>query len=122
MNSVLREQVLSFNADLPLEKAATIPSRWYFDPDLADLEKRVVFGNTWQVAGRTDSVAEPGSYVTADLAGEPILVVRDLDGTLRAFSNVCRHRGAPLLSDPCGKVSKLRCRYHGWTYDLTGRL
>jgi choline monooxygenase len=122
MNAVLREQILSFNADLPLEKAHTIPRRWYFDPDLAELEKRVLFGQTWQVAGRTDSLVEPGAYVTANLASEPILVVRDLDGVLRAFSNVCRHRAAPLLTSPCGKVNKLRCRYHGWTYDLTGRL
>ena len=72
--------------------------------------------------GRTDQVAEPGTYFTADLAGEPLAIVRDGDGVLRAFYNVCRHRAAQVINEPCGQVSKLRCRYHGWTYDLTGRL
>src|SRR5205823_3122992 len=57
-----------------------------------------------------------------EVAGEPLLVVRDGDGVLRAFFNVCRHRAAPLLSEPCGTATKLRCPYHGWTYDLAGRL
>src|SRR5262249_36965961 len=63
-----------------------------------------------------------GSYLTAEIAGEPIVVVRGEDGILRAFFNVCRHRAAPILNEPCGTASKLRCRYHGWTYDLAGRL
>jgi choline monooxygenase len=67
-------------------------------------------------------VAEPGCYLTADVAGEPVAVVRDGDGTLRAFANVCRHRAACVLTEPQGKASRLRCRYHGWTYDLAGRL
>jgi choline monooxygenase len=67
-------------------------------------------------------VAAPGTYLTAEVAGLPILVVRDRDGVLRAFFNVCRHRAAPLMTDACGTASRLRCRYHGWTYDLTGAL
>jgi choline monooxygenase len=122
MTSPLRRELEAFNPDLPLERARTIPSRWYHDPDIASLERRAVFGNSWQMVGRADSVAEPGSFLTADIAGEPILVLRDQEGTLRAFFNVCRHRAAPLLTQPCGQVSKLRCRYHGWTYDLAGRL
>ncbi len=122
MNPILRDQILAFDAELPLEQAHTIPSRWYFDPELAELEKRVLFDGSWQLAGRAEAVAEPGGFMTTDIAGEPILVLRDGDGVLRAFANVCRHRAAPLLTQPCGKVSKLRCRYHGWTYDLAGRL
>jgi choline monooxygenase len=72
--------------------------------------------------GRLDQVALPGSFLTADIAGEPVLVVRDGDGVLRAFANVCRHRAAPLLTAPQGQATRLRCRYHGWTYDLAGRL
>src|SRR5206468_6505749 len=72
--------------------------------------------------GRTDQVAAPGAFVTAEVAGEPILVVRDGQGTLRAFYNVCRHRAAQVINEPHGRVTKLRCRYHGWTYDLSGRL
>jgi choline monooxygenase len=67
-------------------------------------------------------VATPGSFLTADVAGEPIVVVRGDDNVLRAFFNVCRHKAAPILNEPCGTATKLRCRYHGWTYDLAGKL
>ncbi|MBY0458362.1 MAG: Rieske 2Fe-2S domain-containing protein, partial [Gemmataceae bacterium] len=72
--------------------------------------------------GRTEQVAKPGQFLTADVAGEPVLVVRAEDGILRAFFNVCRHRAARICTDECGTVTKLRCRYHGWTYDLSGNL
>jgi choline monooxygenase len=122
MSKPLRQDLARFDGALPLERARTIPASWYFKPDIYEAERRVVFGGTWQVVGRTDQVAEAGSFLTADIAGEPILVVRDTEGVLRAFVNVCRHRAAPLLCQPEGKVTKLRCRYHGWTYDLAGRL
>ncbi len=122
MHETVRRLVLDYNADLPLEQAHTISARWYTDPDLAELERRAVFGDSWQLVGRCETLTEPGSFLTADVAGEPILVLRDPAGQLRAFANVCRHRAALLLTEPCGKVTKLRCRYHGWTYDLTGRL
>jgi choline monooxygenase len=86
------------------------------------LERDAVFARTWQVVGRCEQVKEPGAYITANIAGEPVLAVRGDDGTLRAFFNVCRHRAAPILNEPCGTASKLRCRYHGWTYDLAGNL
>jgi choline monooxygenase len=111
-----------FDPNLPLELARTIPNTWYFDRALHDRERRTVFGDTWQCVGRVEQVANPGDYLTAEIAGEPVLVVRGDDGVLRAFFNVCRHRAAPLLTEPCGTATKLRCRYHGWTYDLTGRL
>jgi choline monooxygenase len=122
MTTALRELLAAFDADLPLERAQTIPAAWYRDPELYALERRAVFGDTWQAAGRLDLLAEPGSFVTAELAGEPLLLVRGDDGELRAFFNVCRHRAAPLLTAASGRVSRLRCRYHGWTYDLAGRL
>jgi len=122
MSLSLTEKLAAFDATLPLERARTIPSAWYFDPEIYAAECRHVFGGSWVVAGRTDQVAAPGAFVTAEVAGEPILVVRDGQGTLRAFYNVCRHRAAQVINEPCGRVSKLRCRYHGWTYDLTGRL
>jgi choline monooxygenase len=122
MSATLKAKLDLFDATLPLEKAHTIPSAWYFDPEIYAAERRHVFGGSWQVAGRCDQVAQPGSFLTADIAGEPILVVRDDKGTLRAFHNVCRHRAAQVINEPQGKVTKLRCRYHGWTYDLAGRL
>src|SRR5476651_58935 len=111
-----------FDPRLPLEKARTIPARWYTSTRQADLETSAVFGSTWQIVGRSEQVAKPGDYLTANVAGEPIIVVRGEEGTLRGFFNVCRHRAAPILIEPCGHATKLRCRYHGWTYDLGGAL
>ena len=111
-----------FNPELPLELAKTIPNTWYTDPHILDQEQEAVFADSWQVVGRVEQLRVNGSYITANIAGEPILVVRGDDGMLRGFFNVCRHRAAPLLAEPCGEVTKLRCRYHGWTYDLTGKL
>lgn len=122
MPAGLREKLAAFDGTLPLERARTIPSLWYFDAEIYEAERRGVFGATWQLAGRSDQVKEPGSFMTADIAGEPILVVRDEKGTLRAFHNVCRHKAAQVINEPEGKATRLRCRYHGWTYDLAGRL
>ena len=122
MNSHLQELLARFDPSRPLERASTVPAAWYHDPDLYDLERRAVFAATWQYVGRAEAVARPGSFLTADLAGEPLLVVRDAEGTLRAFYNVCRHRAAPLMTMAEGTATRLRCRYHGWTYDLAGRL
>src|SRR5262245_43266470 len=83
-----------FDEKEPLEAASTIPSLWYHLENVADYERSVIFHDTWQMVGRVDQVTTPGSFFTADLAGEPILVVRGDDGKLRAFSNVCRHRAA----------------------------
>lgn len=118
----LTELLNAFDASLPLSRARTIPSAWYFDPDVYALECRSVFGNSWQYVGRSELVKNPGSYLTVELAGQPILVVRDEKGTLRAFHNACRHRAAQVMNEPCGHATKLRCRYHGWTYDLSGKL
>jgi choline monooxygenase len=111
-----------FDPTLPLARARTIPADWYRDPAVAAAERAVVFGRTWQCVGRTDQVKNPGDFLTADVAGDPVLVVRGEDGVLTGFFNVCRHRAAPLCTGDCGTVTKLRCRYHGWTYDLAGRL
>ena len=118
----LRELLAGFDPDLPLEAPDTIPAAWYSDADIAQAERERVFARRWCIVGRSEQVAAPGAFLTAEIAGQPILVVRDEDGVLRAFLNVCRHRAAPLLTEPCGTVAKLRCRYHGWTYDLAGRL
>jgi choline monooxygenase len=118
----LRDILDRFDASLPLEEAFTIPGSWYTDPRVADLEKRAVFGNTWQALGRADQVAEPGQYITGEIAGEPIVVVRGHDGVLRGFFNVCRHHAAAVMTECAGKADRLRCPYHGWTYGLDGRL
>jgi choline monooxygenase len=111
-----------FDANAPLERASTIPAEWYTDPRIAALERRAVWSRSWQLVARAAQVAAPGEFVTAEVAGEPIVVVRGADGELRAFFNVCRHHAAAVMTAPCGKVDRLRCPYHGWTYDLAGRL
>jgi choline monooxygenase len=111
-----------YDPSVPLEQAWTIPAPWYVDPRVADLELTTVFARTWQLAARVDQVREPGQFVTGELAGEPILVVRGNDGVLRGFFNVCRHHAAAVLEAPAGKASVLRCPYHGWTYSLEGAL
>jgi choline monooxygenase len=117
------EHVLSwFDDAAPLDQASTIPAAWYTDPRIEALERRTVWSRTWQLVGRTAQVAEPGAFVTAEVAGEPVVVVRGADGVLRGFFNVCRHHAAAVMTAPCGKVDRLRCPYHGWTYDLAGQL
>jgi len=111
-----------FDAAAPLDRASTIPSEWYIDPRVAELERSTVWSRSWQLVARAAQVAAPGEFVTAEVAGEPIVVVRGSDGELRGFFNVCRHHAAAVMTAPCGKVDRLRCPYHGWTYDLAGRL
>ncbi len=122
MSAHVTELLNAFNSTLPLSRARTIPSAWYFDPEIYALECEKVFGNTWQYVGRSELVRDAGSFLTVEVAGQPILVVRDEKGTLRAFHNACRHRAAQVINDSCGHATKLRCRYHGWTYDLAGKL
>jgi choline monooxygenase len=99
----------------------TLPFDWYSDPAVLRLERERIFRRTWQYAGRADQVAEPGSFFTCDLGGVPIVVVRDQEGGLRAFLNVCRHRGS-LVCEGEGKRETLQCPYHAWTYGLDGAL
>ena len=99
----------------------TLPWAWYTDPAVLRLERDRVFRRAWQYAGRTDQVAETGAFFTCDLGGIPIVVVRDREGDLRAFLNVCRHRGS-LVCEGEGRRETLQCPYHAWTYDLDGSL
>ncbi len=111
-----------YNPNNPLEQASTIPSPWYFDEEIAELENSAVFGRTWQVVGRADQVQAAGQFLTADIAGEPIVVVRGEDGQLRGFYNVCRHHAAAVVTEPQGCAKQFRCPYHGWTYGIDGAL
>lgn len=115
-----------------LECAETLASRFYTDPAVLALEKERIFMRTWQLVGTLSqpcgevngvkrSIADPETYFTSEVAGEPIVVVRDKAGTLRAFSNVCRHRAGP-IAEGAGCRNVLNCAYHGWTYTLDGRL
>jgi choline monooxygenase len=122
MESTVKEILASYNAAAALPDAYTIPARWYTDPRMAQLELQNVFSRTWQAVGRTAQVEKPGQYVTATVAGEPIVAMRGSDGILRAFYNVCRHHAMTVMNDPCGHAQHMRCPYHGWTYNLEGEL
>jgi choline monooxygenase len=117
------EKILaSYDANAPLAEASTIPAPWYVDSRIAELEAGAVFSKTWQMVGRVEQVERPGQFVTANVAGEPIVVVRGNDGVLRGFYNVCRHHAAAVVTEPCGQASILHCPYHGWNYGLDGSL
>jgi choline monooxygenase len=105
-----------------LAEASTIPAAWYIDERVARLETASVFAGTWQMIGRTEQVEKTGQFVTASVAGEPVVAVRGTDGVLRAFYNVCRHHAAAVVTEPCGQTSILHCPYHGWNYGLDGSL
>ena len=122
MNKPLDQIIKSYNPNAPLEEALTIPSDWYTDDRIYELELRNVVAGSWQCVGRTDQVEEPGQYLTREVAGEPVVIVRGADGILRGFFNVCRHHAAAVMTEPHGKANQLRCPYHGWTYSLGGQL
>jgi choline monooxygenase len=115
-----------------VECAETLASQFYTDPAILTREKEKIFLHTWQLVGTLGqqcgevngvkrTIADPESFFTFDFAGEPIVVTRDKSGTLRAFSNVCRHRAGP-IAQGSGCAHVLHCAYHGWTYTLDGRL
>ncbi|HEX2572358.1 MAG TPA: aromatic ring-hydroxylating dioxygenase subunit alpha [Polyangia bacterium] len=99
-----------------------VPVRNYVSAERLAAEEQVLFRTHPLVVGRVSELPEPGSSLTCEVAGVPLLVVRDGAGDLRAFLNVCRHRGSRLVNEPCGRHKALVCRYHAWTYDLAGRL
>ena len=122
MERSLGELLDLYDAAAPLEEACTIPAPWYLDGRVEQAEREQVFGRNWIAVGRSDQVAAEGQFFTAEIAGEPIVVVRGADGELRAFYNVCRHHAAAVANVACGTVQHLRCPYHGWTYGLDGTL
>ena len=99
----------------------TVPWSWYTDPDVLRREQDRIFLRSWQYVGHTGQAAEPGSYFTGALGLAPVVVTRARDGELRAFLNVCRHRGF-VVAEGSGRRETLQCRYHAWTYGLDGRL
>lgn len=110
------------NVIQPVSSARGLPSECYIDPALFDEEKRSVFFRNWAGIGFASDVPEPGDARPLSFLGQPLLLVRDGEGTLRVFYNVCRHRGMVLVERP-GKIRRvIRCPYHSWCYELDGRL
>ena len=109
------------NASEPFERAHAMPPSVYTSPTFLEKELEHVFAKEWVALGRASSLRKPGDYLTYDLAGQPIFVIRDNDGSLRAMSNVCRHRMSTLL-EGSGNRRAITCPYHAWTYNLDGTL
>ena len=99
----------------------TLPWGWYSDPAVLELERDRIFRRSWQYVGHTGEVAEPASFAATWVGDVPVVLVRDHEDTLRAFLNVCRHRGS-IICDGSGRRETLQCPYHAWTYGLDGRL
>ncbi|HKF71322.1 MAG TPA: aromatic ring-hydroxylating dioxygenase subunit alpha [Stellaceae bacterium] len=108
-------------ARLPVLEAETLPPWCYTSQQFYDREVERVFKRSWNFIGREDELPKAGDYAAYDLVGEPVLIVRDRAGTLRAFANSCRHRGTRLL-DSTGNRRGIICPYHGWAYGLDGKL
>jgi phenylpropionate dioxygenase-like ring-hydroxylating dioxygenase large terminal subunit len=119
INPPVRE--LLANVDVPFETARAMPPSVYTSEDFLKAELDGIFARDWVCVGRASALANPGDYLTFELAGEPILVLRDRDGRLRALSNVCRHRMSTML-EGSGNKRAIVCPYHGWTYNLDGSL
>ncbi|MFG2138233.1 aromatic ring-hydroxylating dioxygenase subunit alpha [Streptomyces sp. NPDC048650] len=102
---------------------ATLPGRYYTDPEIFRQEQEKIFERLWFCAVRGADLAKPGAFRTVRIGRESVLITRNRAGALRAFLNVCRHRGAQLCTEEAGEVRRnLQCPYHAWTYDLDGRL
>lgn len=102
-------------------QSMSLRAETYTDSRWADADVQAIFGRTWQWICHVEKLATPGSYVSATVAGMPVAVVRDRDGGLRAFYNVCKHRAHELLSGS-GTTRNIVCPYHAWTYSLDGQL
>ncbi|MEM7104626.1 MAG: aromatic ring-hydroxylating dioxygenase subunit alpha [Bacteroidota bacterium] len=103
-------------------KAPILPVEAYTSKEWFELEKEKIFSNTWQYAGLIEDLSHPGDYITTQCGNQNILVVKGKDEKLRAFHNICRHRGTQLLRAVGKKQTAITCPYHDWTYNLSGQL
>ncbi len=104
-------------------RAKTLDGQYYTAREIYDAETETIFSKRWMYAGRLSSLPRAGSYVTVQIDNESVIVLLDHDQSVRAFHNVCRHRGTRLCADAQGQFSKsIQCRYHAWTYSLGGSL
>jgi Rieske 2Fe-2S family protein len=105
----------------PVTRARHAPGYVYASPEVFELEKEHIFLKDWLCMGRSEELPGIGDYATFRVLDEPIVIARGEDGALHAYSNICRHRGAEVASG-AGNTRQFSCPYHGWSYDLAGRL
>lgn len=113
------------DGDLPFvanpAQSHTLPARFYLDQEIFEAEKEAIFYKTWHYAGHVSQVAEPRSYFTTKIHQQNVFVAKGTDGVIRAFYNVCAHRGH-LLLEGAGKKNVITCPYHAWAFDFEGNL
>jgi phenylpropionate dioxygenase-like ring-hydroxylating dioxygenase large terminal subunit len=109
-------------ASLPLERARMLPPSAYLSSDLAALEAKRIFEVGWSCIGRVEQIPNAGDYVAYEIAGQPVVAIRQKDGSLKAFSNVCLHRCTTLLQGAGHLKNSIVCPYHAWTYSYEGVL
>ena len=119
VTAIIREGVR--NVGVRLDKAGHIPGAIYRSPALFQIEKEEIFMRDWLCVGRVEEVENPGDYMTLRVIDEPIVVTRDEDHNINAYLNICAHRGVEVVNGE-GNARTFKCPYHGWTYDLSGRL
>ena len=119
LDAILSE--LRSNAELPFEESRNAPPGMYSSPEFLALEQEHIFAKEWICAGRADALSKPGDYLTMEIADQPIFVVHDRNGDIRAWSNVCLHRMS-LLLEGRGNKPVITCPYHAWSYGLDGQL
>ena len=100
----------------------SLEAPFYTSRDVFDLDMAAIFARHWLFVAAAAELPEPGDFVTVEVGPASVMIVRDDEGQVRAFHNVCRHRGSRILDDKCGSVGNLVCPYHHWTYNVDGRL
>jgi len=113
---------MTATAATPQRLTETLPADWYWDDAVHRREREAILAPSWFLLARAEQLQAPGDYVAGEVAGKPLFALRGRDGSLRAFHNVCLHRAGPLVREAAGRCQLLRCAYHGWAYDLSGRL
>ncbi|RDL43050.1 Rieske (2Fe-2S) protein [Marinomonas piezotolerans] len=112
MSKMLEARPANYSLDAPL----------YNDPHMFRIDMEEIFQKEWLFVGMTSELPKRGDYITVEIGQNPVLVIRDADGSINAFHNTCRHRGSRICTEHRGKVANLVCPYHQWTYDLKGNL
>jgi len=118
---ILSDEVVS-HFEGPTETGRGLPNACYTSEAWLEAENRLLFARTWMLAGFCHDVPKKGDACPVKLAGMPLVILRDNDGEIRVFHNVCRHRGAVIVAEPCSGQRMLTCPYHAWAYGLDGSL
>ena len=119
MGNRQNREIALFDPNIPLESSKAPPYTWYTEQEVFDSEKSSIFQKSWLCVGRTEQVNKPGKFFSGNMMGNPYVVVRGEDGVLRAFHNICSHKGAELAVGK-GSCDEFVCPYHGWTYNHKG--